>query len=138
MMGVELYWDNDKQTIMLLEFEGQWTWDQLFEKLRMAQKVGAQSPHEIGAIVNIRDGLGIPGGTLFKPANFENAKKMLTMGEEGTGPIVIAGANPMLRAAYDTMSRLNNRATANIHFTRTLDEARAYLSQRLEGQVVIS
>ncbi len=137
-MGVELYWDNDERTVMLLEFEGRWTWEQLFEQLAIAKQVGDKASYEIGAIVNIADGATIPGGSLFKPVNFENAKKMLEMGSSGTGPIVIAGGNPMLRTAYDTMSRLNASATSNIYFTRTVAEARSLLAQRLPEREAVS
>ena len=129
-MSVELYWDNDEQTVMLLEFEGQWTWDELFEKLDVARKAGERADYEISAIVNAASGVHFPGGSLFKPVNLENAKKMLKMGAAGTGPVVIAGANPFIKTIYDTMSSLHKHATSKIYFAADVDEARLLLAER--------
>lgn len=130
-MGIELYWDNDEQTVMLLEFEGQWTWDDLFEALAKAKKVSARADYEIGAIVNVAGGVRFPGGTLLNAQSFENAKKLLSMSGGSTGPVVIAGTNPMMRTAFEMMARISPQSTANIHFAPTLDAARLFLAGRL-------
>jgi hypothetical protein len=130
-MGIELYWDNEERTIMLLEFEGRWTWDDLFDTLAKAKKVSAKAAYEIGAIVNISGGVRFPGGSLLNAQSFENAKKLLAMSDGTAGPVVIAGSNPMIRTAFETMSRLSPGSTANIHFAPDLDAARRYLNERL-------
>ncbi|MBZ0302663.1 MAG: hypothetical protein K8J31_23160 [Anaerolineae bacterium] len=132
-MSVELYWDNDERTVMLLAFEGQWTWEELFETLATAKKVGEQSPVEIGAIIDITGGVRFPGGSLLTAHSFANAKKLLALDDGHTGPIVVAGGNPMIRTAFETMSRLYSDATANFHFVPTLNAARAYLAERLNA-----
>ena len=134
-MSVELYWDDDARTTMLLEFEGRWTWEQLFEQLAVAKQVGDKADYVIGAIVNISDGVSLPGGSLLNPTNFENAKKLLEMGSSGTGPIVIAGDNRMLRTAYNTMARLNASAVENIFFASSLEGARRLLRERLPEHI---
>lgn len=130
-MGIELYWDDDAQTIMLMEVEGRWTWEDLFSALETVKKVTDRADYEISAIVDLRGGMHIPGGTLFNTANMDNAKKVLQMGDKGTGPIVIVGANGVVRTIYDTLSKLNPRASANIHFADTMNAAQQFLASRL-------
>jgi ABC-type glycerol-3-phosphate transport system substrate-binding protein len=132
MMSVELYWDNDERTVMLLEFEGAWTWDELFATLARAKKAGDQAGGEIGAIINVTGGVRFPGGSLLNAHSFDNAKKLLALSDGKAGPMVVAGADGLMRTAFETMTRLNPQATGSVHFVPTLDAARAYLAQRLD------
>jgi hypothetical protein len=133
-MGIELYWDNDEQTVMLMEVEGRWTWEELFETLSKVKKVTDRADYEIGAIVDMRDGMQIPGGSLFNPSNLENAKKVLQMGDDGTGPVVFVGKG-VVKTIYNSLRGMNPRASANIHFADSVDAARAYLEDRAATKV---
>jgi ABC-type glycerol-3-phosphate transport system substrate-binding protein len=128
-MAIELYWDNDEQTVMLCEVRDPWTWDDLFDTLGKIKKVTDRSPVTIGAILDVSHGITIPGGSLFSPATFENAKKMIKMGEGGTGPIVVVGANPLIKAVYNAAGTIDRKALSNFAFVPTLDEARAHLER---------
>lgn len=130
-MGIELYWDNDEQTILLCEFDGRWTWDEMFKMLNGIKKVTDNADREIGAIIDVRNGLNFPGGALLSADNFEKARQVLKMGDGGTGPIVIVGANGAVKTIYNTMASLNKTAAANIHFADTLKQARAFLQDRM-------
>lgn len=128
-MGIELYWDNDEQTVMLCEIEGAWTWDDLYDVLNRVKKVTDKAQHEIAAIVHVSGGVKIPGGSIFTPAAFDHAKRMVKMGEGGTGPVVIVGASPVIKTAYETFRTIDRRATGNIHFAASVDEARQILTR---------
>ncbi len=130
-MGIELYWDNDEQTILLAEFDNQWTWDELHAVLRTVKKITAERSYEIGAIVDLTRGLRLPGGALLSKETFDNFKKILKMGDEGKGPVVVVGLSAMIKAVYDTVAKLDPKATEDVAFAKTQDEARAILHQRL-------
>lgn len=134
-MGIELYWDDDDQTIMVCEFDQQWTWEELFATLRDVQKVCAREQREIGAILDLRRA-EVPGGLLMSSTNMENARRMLEMGANGTGPIVVVGVSPLIQSTYDMMQTMNgdSRATENISFAPTMKRARAILGQKLPPQ----
>jgi hypothetical protein len=72
--------------------------------------------------------LSMPGGSLFTKTSFEHAKRVIKMGEGGTGPVMIVGASGIIRTVYDTFSRMDRRATSNIHFTSSVEDARARLA----------
>jgi hypothetical protein len=130
-MGIELFWDNEEKTIMLCEFQQRWTWDDLFDTLNAIKKVTENAEREIGAIVDLRSGTTFPGGSFLSADNFEKAKRVLKMGDGGTGPIVIVGANSIVKTIYSTMAGLNSTAASNIHFADSLKQARAYLEKRV-------
>jgi hypothetical protein len=133
-VGIELYWDNDEQTIMLCEFDSKWTWEELFETLRTVKKVTDRADYEISAIVDVRAGINLPGGSLFNAQNMENVKKMMKMGDEGTGPIVIVSSSPVVRTLYNVAAGINRRAAANILFADSLSQARALLAAGSRAQ----
>ncbi len=133
-MAVELYWDNDEQTIMLCEFAGKWTWEELFSTLSTVKQITDKVDYEIAAIVDVRSGMNFPGGSLFSAEGMEQAKRLMQMGNEGTGPIVIVGANSMIRTIYNTVAGMNRRSISNITFADSLKEARQHLHQRMVSQ----
>lgn len=130
-MGIELFWDNDEQTVLLCEFHNRWTWDEMFDTLNTIKKITDNVDYEIGAIVDVRSAVSFPGGSFMTIDNFDKAKRLLKMGEDGTGPIVFVGANTVIKTIYNTMASLNPSAASSIYFADTLKQARAHLSERM-------
>lgn len=126
-MGIELYWDNDADTVMLCEFGREWTWDELDAALAKIKRITDNADREIAAIIDVRKGVNFPGGTIFSPAAFEQAKKMLKMGEGGRGPVMVVGASPLIKTVYNTMRGLDPKGLSNVALVATLAEARAKL-----------
>ena len=126
-MGIELYWDNDARTVMLCEFERTWTWEELDAVLIKIKRVTDQAEQVIAAIIDVQQGVNFPGGTIFSPGALNQAKKILRMGEGGSGPVIIVGANPLIRTAYNTMRALDPNHLSNVAFADSLEAARAML-----------
>jgi hypothetical protein len=129
-MGIELYWDNAADTVMLCEFDREWTWDELDATLAKIKRITDSADREIAAIIDVRKGVNFPGGTIFSPAAFEQAKKMLRMGEGGRGPVVVVGASPLIKTVYNTVRGLDPNGLSNVSFAATLAEARAALQKQ--------
>jgi hypothetical protein len=134
LMPIELYWDNDERTVMLIEVEGGYSWDDLYDVLRKIKKVTDNAPYTIGAILDVTRGATIPGGKLFTQTTLDHARNMLKMGEGGTGPVVIVGANSFIRLVFSTFYNLDRKALGNVQFAATPDEARAILAEKLSQQ----
>lgn len=132
-MAIELYWDNDERTVMLCEFERHWTWDEMYATLNKIKQVTDRADREIAAIIDVSQGVSLPGGSIFTPTAYAHAKKMLQMGEGGTGPIVVVGASPLIKTIYGTFRGLDKNGLNNVNFAHSLDEARALLAQRDPG-----
>lgn len=123
-MGIDLYWDNKEQTVMLCEFNGDWSWDELHAVLRTIKQLSVERGRVFGAIVDVRGGLRLPGGTIFNREALTNFRKMLQLDPEGKGPVVIVGMNPMIRTIFDTAGRLEPSVTENVYFADDMQEAR--------------
>ena len=130
-MSIELYWDNEEQTVMLCEFGAQWSWDDLFDMLETIKKVTAQRDYEIGAIIDVSNGMSIPGGSIFNFEARNKAKQMLKMSEGGRGPMAIVGANGLIKTVYSAFGTLDKSVQNDVYFARTVNEARAVMVDRL-------
>ncbi|MBE0690507.1 MAG: hypothetical protein IH587_10350, partial [Anaerolineae bacterium] len=120
-MGIQLNWDNEAQTVLHCQFESNWTWDDLFEIADRVKAITDNTPHTVAAIINLTDGMTIPGGNFFSPTAFANARQLLTLGEGGTGPVVIVGATTLIKMVYESFKGLDSRAAkTDITFTDTL------------------
>jgi len=136
-MAIELYWDNDERTVMLCEIRGDWTWEQMYDTLDKIKKVTDKVTTPVAAIIDISDGVSIPGGSFLTSAAFEHAKNMLKMGESGTGPMVIVGAGSVIKTAYKMFTGMaQGKALSNIAFTDTADQARAQLARFYQATTI--
>ncbi|MDZ4767872.1 MAG: hypothetical protein SGJ24_02000 [Chloroflexota bacterium] len=129
-MGIELYWDNDARSVMLVEVRGAFTWDEMITVLDRIKKVTDKSTFEIGAILDVSAGVKFPGGSVFTPTGLAHAKHLLSMGKDGTGPVVVVGMDGLIRKVYDWFTSMDKHAFANVRLTDTLDQAQSYMTQR--------
>jgi hypothetical protein len=126
-MAIELFWDDDTQTRLLLEFNGRWTWDELHQTLATIKKITDNVNHEIAALVDVSRGLHIAPTDLFSAEGLHNARLLMTLGREGTGPVVIVGVNPLIKTIYDVVHKLDPDILSSVRIAKTLDDARLLL-----------
>lgn len=132
-MPLELYWDDDARTTLLLEVRGAWTWDELMQTMHRIKQITDQADREIAAILDLSDGLRLPGGTWLSREALDTARKLLMLGQGGTGQVVIVGVSPAIRAIYNTLLTMDRRLLGGVTFAATTDEARAILASRRDG-----
>lgn len=135
VMSVDLYWDNDEQTIVLCEFSKGWTWEALFGALNKIKSLTENRDVLVGAIVDMTKGLGVPNGSLFSIETRDKAKQMLQMSASGKGPIAIVGASGVIKLVSKAFALVDKNALKDVYFVDTADEARAILSKRLAVKI---
>ncbi|MEO1290964.1 MAG: hypothetical protein AAFV93_24775, partial [Chloroflexota bacterium] len=75
-MAIDLFWDNDEQTVLLAEFNGKWTWDELHKLLTTVKRLSDERGQVFGAILDLRNGMHLPGGNIFNKEGLEQFKKL--------------------------------------------------------------
>jgi hypothetical protein len=134
-MSVDLYWDNDEQTIVLCEFSKGWTWEALFGALNKIKSLTQDRTDTVGAIVDMSNGLGVPNGSLFSIETRDKAKQMLKMSADGKGPIAIVGANGAIKLVSKAFALVDKNALKDVYFVDSVDEARNILYKQLAIRV---
>jgi hypothetical protein len=132
-MSIDLYWDNDDQTVMLAEFNGRWTWDELYAALNTIKKMSQERERVFGAIIDVRDGLHIPGGSIFNRDALNNFRKLMKLGDDGKGPVVIVGVNKMVRTVFDAAGKIDSKSVQDVHFSKDMDDARRTIYEIMAG-----
>ncbi|MGQ9909883.1 MAG: hypothetical protein ACUVS2_13715 [Candidatus Flexifilum sp.] len=132
-MPLELYWDDEARTTLLLEVRGAWTWDELMQTMHHVKKVTDSAEHEISAILDLSEGLHLPGGTWLSREALNVARNLLRLGQGGTGQVVVVGVSPAIRAIYNALLKMDRRMLGGVTFAATTDEARAILASRRDG-----
>lgn len=123
-MSIELYWDDDEQTVMLCEFNGRWTWDELHAMLLKVKRVSQERQQVFGAILDVRNGMQIPGGNLLSRQTLDNFQKLMRLGSDGKGPVVVLGMSGMVKSVFDAIRRVDAKSMQDVYFASDEDEAR--------------
>ena len=138
LMAIDLFWDNDEQTVFLVEFNSNWTWDDLNAVLKTTSRISKEHGQVMGAILDLRKGLSLPGGSIFNRDGLNQFKELLKMSNGGqeNGPVVIVGMSGMIQTIFDTVTKMDQKAAQRVHFASTMSEARDVMAMHLNGNRV--
>lgn len=129
-MGINVVWDNDEQTIIRYEFNGRWTWNDLFAALDKVQEMSTSVEHRVDAIIDLSRADLMPAGAFFSFDGRKNAQKLASKADAARGLIAIAGANSFIRSIYDAFRSFNRSVSSGIHFADNAAQARAWLLEQ--------
>lgn len=123
-MAIVTRWDNKKKTIVLLEFESEWSWEELEEAVKRADTLIGSVDYYVDLIIDL-EGAAIPKDV------FSAAKTLLASGEArpNEGARVVVGANGAIKTIYQTIQKTFNNAVEGreILFAPNLSDARAII-----------
>ena len=123
-MAIVTRWDNRKKTIVLLEFESEWSWDELEAAVQKADSMIGAVEHYVDLIIDLE-------GTSIPKDIFSAAKTLLDSGEArpNEGARVVVGANGAIRTIYQTFQKTFNSAVEgrDILFAPSMADARAII-----------
>ncbi len=123
-MAIVTRWDNKKKTVILLEFESEWNWEELEAAVHKADGLIGSVENYVDLIIDL-EGTAIPRDVLTA------AKTLLASGEArpNEGARVVVGANGALKTIYQTLQKTFNNAVEGreVLFAPSLADARAIL-----------
>ena len=123
-MAIVTRWDNKKKTIVLLEFESEWSWEELEQAVQRADSLIGSVGHFVDLIIDLE-------GTTIPKDVFSAAKTLLASGEArpNEGARVVVGANGAIKTIYQTIQKTFNNAVEGreILFAPNLSDARAII-----------
>lgn len=123
-MAIVTRWDNKRKTVILLEFESEWSWDELEEAVQKTDRLIGSVEHFVDLIIDL-EGASIPRDILT------GAKNLLASGDArpNEGARVVVGANGALRTIYQTLQKTMNNDIGGreVLFAPNLSDARAII-----------
>lgn len=123
-MAIVTRWDNKKKTIILLEFESEWSWTDLEEAVQKTDTLIGSVEHYVDLIIDL-EGTAIPKDFL------NGAKSLLDSGEArpNEGARIVVGASSIIRTGYQLIQKTFNTVVdgREILFAPNLSDARAII-----------
>jgi hypothetical protein len=126
-MGIVTTWDNRDKTTVRMEFESEWTVQDLEGAIQATDTYISSVAHQVDVIVDIE------GANL--PKDFMNLAKGLLENPQpraNEGNRVVVGAGSVVKSAYNTIQKVFGEKIVNreVLFAANLPEARGMLKQR--------
>ncbi len=122
-MAIITRWDNKKKSVVLLEFESEWSWGELEEAVQKADSL-------IGSVENFVDLIIDLEGTSIPKDVVNAAKTLLASGEArpNEGARVVVGANGAMKTIYQAIQKtVNTVSEREILFAPSIADARAII-----------
>jgi len=123
-MAIITRWDNKKKTVVLLEFESEWSWTELEDAVQKADSLIGSVEHFVDLIIDL-EGTSIPKDIV------NAAKTLLSSGEArpNEGSRVVVGANGAMKTIYQAIQKTVSTAAEGreILFAPSITDARAII-----------
>jgi len=128
-MAIDLFWDDSEQSVLLAEFNGKWSWDELHKTISTIKSLSKERGQVFGAIIDLRKGMHLPGGNIFNKEGLDQFKRLLSLGDDGDeqGPVVVLGMNGMVKMVFDAIKRVDKSIVETVAFAKDEADARTII-----------
>lgn len=123
-MAILTVWDNRKKSTIRMEFESEWSWDDLEGAVQKADDLIGSVDHAVDVIIDI-DGARLP-------KDFVDGARKLLANEDARpneGKRIVVGANNLVKSGYKTLQKTFNDKLdgREVLFAADLMDARSIL-----------
>jgi len=125
-MGIVTRWDNSDKTAILLEFESEWSWENLQAALERADALLISVDHQVDIIIDM-EGSNVPKDFINAVRRLLHANGNEARSNEGNR--IVVGASSAMRTVYTTVQKTfkGTFQGRELLFAADLDDARAIL-----------
>ncbi len=122
-MSISVSWDNQAKTVVRIDFEGKWNWYGYEMAVGEAFGLMESKSDTVDLILNMERSEPLPEGATFY------LKRTLELSPRSRDLMVIAHADASTQATVSLFCRIYKLLGNRLVATRTLDKARAFLSE---------
>ena len=95
-MGINVAWTNPTQTVIKLDFQRGWTWDDLYAAIQQADQLITSVNHNVDLIIDISHAGGLPRDFMRVAGDiFDSGDARANEGQK-----IVVGANSLIQFAY--------------------------------------
>ena len=133
-MGITLNWDNEQQTIILIEYERPWNWDDFDQTAHELINMMGQVDHTVHIIFDISHAGMPPGGAMTR------FKRVMQIEHPNRGQLVFISTPALttfIRLVRHALNKIDpgDDDTPPFEFVQTLAEARTSIIGKPDTQV---
>jgi hypothetical protein len=117
-LSVHVRWEDEEETILLLEFSGAWTTEDYLNAAEEARQLILSKPYRVCLISSFEPNQMLPQGFLIKVYKFQRQVP------PNQSLSVVVGTSPFVRSVFSVLQKVTARTGGRIRLVNTLDEAR--------------
>jgi len=121
-MPIQVYWEDADKTIVRYDFEGAWTWDELYAVYYKAIDMETSVPHRVDIILDMRYSHRIPGNALLHLKNLSEKQP------PNVGLSIFVTTNTFLTSMYNMAIKVYGKIAYYFRLAPTLDAAHAMIA----------
>jgi len=134
---ITIKWDDDNKRVMVYEFEGAWSVEDLIEAMNAGAEVINRYNHAIDVVVDLSASgaptlRGINIRQAFQQAN-EQLNTHIASSAKTPGMIVVVAKNAMIRSTLTSLLRMMQPGDAQMTAANTRDQARQVIADFRAG-----
>jgi hypothetical protein len=122
-MPVRVSWDDEKQSVVRMEFTGKWSWDEMYKATEESVKLRKSKSYQCALIMDMMDGMHIPSGAL---THMRNAMSMSSEDREVT---VVVTDKQFVKTLATMFMKLYKKLGDKLVVVESLPEARAAIQE---------
>lgn len=123
-MSVKVRWYDEAQAIVLYEFQGDWTWDELYPQYDTAIAMEKSVTHRVDVIIDMRRAGRLPKNVLSHMKNFSDKQP------DNIGITAIVTNNAFVRTLYTTGCKFYPKIQRYFTVVQTLDDAERMIAEQ--------
>ena len=121
-MPIHVYWEDANQTIVRYDFEGRWTWDELYTAYYQAIAMENSVTQRVDIILDMRTSAFIPANALLHMKNLSEKQP------PNVGLSVFVTTNAFVTSLYNTAIKFYAKIAFYFRLVKTLDQAHTMIA----------
>lgn len=121
-LSVDVRWEDEEETILLLDFSGAWTTEDYLEAAEEARQLILSKRYPVCLISSFEQNQMLPQGFLIKVYKFQRQ----TPPNQSLN--VIVGTSPFVRSVFSVLQKVTARTGGRIRLVTTIEEAKTLCS----------
>lgn len=120
-MPIHVYWEDTEKTIVRYDFQGVWTWDDLYAVYDQAIDMETSVPHRVDIILDMCSGSRIPTNALLHIKNLSEKQP------PNVGLSIFVTSNAFVASMYNIATKVHGKIAHYFRLVNTLDDAHAMI-----------
>lgn len=121
-MPIRVYWEDADKTIVRYDFQGVWTWDDLYAVYYEAIAMENSVPHRVDIILDMRASQRIPGNALLHIKNISEKQP------PNVGLSIFVTSNAFITSMYNMAIKVYGKIAYYFRLVKTPEEAHAMIA----------
>ena len=128
-MSVRVYWEDEGRTIVRYDFDGLWSWDELYTAYYEAIAMETSVEHRVDVILDLRRSGRVPGNALLHVKNFSDRQPV------NIGLSVFVTSNSFLVSLYNVGVKFYSKIGHYFRVAPTIEAAHAMIERDRMAQL---